>query len=149
VRIIEREAIETLTGAGFIAICAGGGGIPVTCEAGALTGVECVIDKDRTSALLADNLQADALVMLTDVDAVYENWGAPDARPIRAATTAQMEHRTFAAGSMGPKVEAACAFARLPGRKAYIGSLDEAARILEGTSGTRIEVSDAAFRTKP
>lgn len=138
-RIASCEAIEVLMKAGFLTICAGGGGIPVTRAAsGELSGVECVIDKDRTSELLAASLDADVLLMLTDVDAVYENWGRPDAKAIRHATPALLQAREFAAGSMGPKVEAACLFARLPGRRAYIGSLDQVAGILAGAAGTLI-----------
>lgn len=138
-RIVEREAISALTQAGFVTICAGGGGIPVVrSEGGKLTGIECVIDKDRTSALLADSLEVDALLMLTDVAAVYDNWGKPDAAPMRRTTPEELNRKRFAAGSMGPKVEAACRFVRCAGRRAYIGSLDELSQILEGTSGTLI-----------
>jgi carbamate kinase len=138
-RILECEAIEQLVHAGFVTICAGGGGVPVIRTAeGRLTGVECVVDKDRSSALLATALGADTLLMLTDVDAVYANWGRDDARPLRHLTPTEIEEHAFAAGSMGPKVDAARRFAASSGKRAYIGSLDKAADILAGTSGTLI-----------
>ena len=97
-----------------------------------------MIDKDLTAALLAQDLGADALLLLTDVDAVYERWDEPDARPIRAASTAELRARHFAAGSMGPKVEAACRFIEAGGGCAAIGAMEDAERLLAGTAGTRI-----------
>jgi carbamate kinase len=101
-----------------------------------LEGVEAVIDKDRAGALLAQELGADAYLMLTDVKAVYTNWGKPDARAIRRTSPEAMEALTFAAGSMGPKVEAACDFVRKTGGIAGIGSLEEALPMLQGTAGS-------------
>lgn len=137
-RIVEREAIARLWRAGVLAICAGGGGIPVVREgSGALRGVEAVVDKDRTAALLAAELGADALLLLTDVEGVYANWTKPDARLLR-----RLDGRTAAAlalppGSMGPKVEAALWFARRG--KAVIAALDHAAQALAGAAGTLVE----------
>ena len=136
VRIVELPAIRALLGAGFIVVCAGGGGVPVTIEpSGAVRGVEGVIDKDLASALLATALGADRLLLLTDVDAVYAGWGTPQARPLRRATASEMRAQTFAAGSMGPKVEAACRFAIATGRPAIIGALTDAAALLAGDAG--------------
>ena len=135
--IFEIDAIQLLVKNGVIVICAGGGGIPTVYRPGRiLEGVEAVIDKDRAGALLAQELGADAYLMLTDVNAVYTNWGKPDARAIRRASPDAMEAYTFAAGSMGPKVEAACDFVRKTGGIAGIGSLEEALPMLQGTAGT-------------
>jgi carbamate kinase len=137
-RIRELGVIRRLVASGVVVVCAGGGGIPVTPLAvGALRGVEAVIDKDLTAALLAAELAADALLLLTDVDAVYEDWPS-QRRPIRRATPAELRSHAFAAGSMGPKVEAACRFAERTGRRAAIGALADAARLLDGTAGTQV-----------
>jgi carbamate kinase len=135
--IFEIDAIKLLVKNGVIVICAGGGGIPTIYRPGRiLEGVEAVIDKDRAGALLAQELGADAYLMLTDVKAVYTNWGKPDARAIRRTSPDAMQALTFAAGSMGPKVEAACDFVRNTGGMSGIGSLEEALPMLQGTAGT-------------
>jgi carbamate kinase len=103
---------------------------------GAIHGVEAVIDKDRAAALLAWELDADALLLLTDVDAVYRAWGTPHAEPIRQTTPEYLSARVFAPGTMGPKVEAACRFIQDGGHLAGIGRLEDAARILAGEAGT-------------
>lgn len=136
--VIEHEAAEHLLRAGFVTICMGGGGIPVTRGPEGLKGVECVVDKDLASALLAENVRADTLLMLTDVDGVYRNYGRPDAELIRRASPNELRSHAFPAGSMGPKVEAACRFARIPGARAFIGSLDHVAETLAGTTGTLV-----------
>jgi carbamate kinase len=137
-RIVEREAIARLTRSGVLAICAGGGGIPVVRDAqGALRGVEAVVDKDRTAALLAADLGADALLLLTDVDGVYADWGKPRARRLPRLTAADAAALALPPGSMGPKVEAALSFARRG--KAVIASLEEAVPALLGEAGTRVE----------
>jgi carbamate kinase len=137
--IFELKVIEFLVRAGVIVICAGGGGIPtVYCPDGGLAGVEAVIDKDRAGALLARELQADVYLMLTDVKAVYENWGQPGARAIRRASPAALERLSFAPGSMEPKVEAACEFVRETGGVAAIGALEDAASLVNGDAGTII-----------
>jgi len=139
VRILEINAIRSLVAAGTLVICAGGGGIPVAPDAhGTLQGVEAVIDKDRAAALLARELGADALLLLTDVNAVYRDWGTPRAEPIRRATPEELGSMNFAPGSMAPKVEAACNFVREGGRLAGIGRLEDGARILAGEAGTRV-----------
>jgi carbamate kinase len=138
-RILELDVIELLVAAGIVVICAGGGGIPVVRdENGYLTGVEAVIDKDLAGALLARELGADFFLMLTDVDAVYLDWGTPGARPARSASPEALRKMAFAEGSMAPKVEAACEFAERTGGRAGIGRLNEAGNILKGTAGTLI-----------
>ena len=138
-RILELPAIASLLEAGFLTICAGGGGIPVVARPdGTLAGVEAVIDKDRAAALLARELRADALLLLTDVDAVYRDWGTPRAAPIGRTTPAELEAQRFAPGSMAPKVEAACAFIRAGGRLAGIGRLEDAPALLADRAGTRV-----------
>ena len=138
-RIVELAAVRALLGAGTIVVCAGGGGVPVTEQGDRLVGVEAVVDKDATSALLAEDLDADRLVLLTDVEAVVDGWGTADARPIGRLTASDLGRRDFASGSMGPKVRAACAFVDHTGRSAAIGSLDRLADVLAGRSGTWID----------
>jgi carbamate kinase len=138
-RIRELAAIEHLLRAGVVVVCAGGGGIPVTVTpAGGLRGVEAVVDKDATSALLACELGAEALLLLTDVAAVFDDWPAPAVRPLRRASAAELRGRTFAPGSMGPKVDAACSFVERTGKSAAIGALGDAVRVLAGEAGTQI-----------
>jgi carbamate kinase len=142
--ISELRAIRLLVDAGVLVICAGGGGIPVAIGAdGRLRGVEGVVDKDLTAALLARRLEADLLLMLTDVDAVYLGWGTAEEHPLREAQADQMRAMGFAAGSMGPKVEAACRFAEASGRVAAIGALGDAAKIVAGEAGTRVTYAPA------
>jgi carbamate kinase len=137
--IIELAAIRLLVEAGVLVICVGGGGIPVVQDrAGGLRGVEAVIDKDLASALLATQLGADRLLLLTDVPYVERDWRTPTARPIQRATPADLRALTFAAGSMGPKVEAACRFVEATGRVAAIGALTEADAVLRGAAGTQV-----------
>ncbi|MBO0832692.1 MAG: carbamate kinase [Actinobacteria bacterium] len=137
--LIELPLIRTLLASGALVICAGGGGIPVMAAAdGRLHGVEAVIDKDLTAALLALALDADALLLLTDVDAVIDRFGTPAARPIRRATVGELRSLGLPAGSMGPKAEAACRFADRSGRMAAIGRLDQAGLLLAGTAGTTV-----------
>jgi carbamate kinase len=144
-RIFELRQIRWLLGRGCVVICAGGGGIPTSFGPGRqLAGVEAVIDKDRASALLAAGVNAEVLVMATDVDAVYLDWGTPYARAVARARPAELaRHReVFAAGSMRPKVEAACRFAAAGGTAA-IGALADIDRMLRGTAGT-VVTADAA-----
>jgi len=137
-RIFDTKVVDLLLSQGVTVICAGGGGIPVMYQDGALVGVEAVIDKDRASALLAKDLHADLYVMLTDVEAVYVDYGQPTQRVLGAVSVAEVEKYTFPAGSMGPKVEAACDFARATGKVAVIGSLNHAAELIHGDKGTRV-----------
>ena len=137
--ILEIKVIELLVKQGVTVICAGGGGIPVIRRHdGTLLGVEAVIDKDRSGALLAEELHADAYLMLTDVDAVYSGWGTAEARAIRRASPEALRAFPFAAGSMAPKVEAACEFVTRTGGIAGIGALSDASALLEKTAGTLI-----------
>jgi carbamate kinase len=146
-RILGLAAIRLLVDAGVCVICAGGGGIPVIRnDAGGMEGVEAVIDKDRTAALLAQELKADALLMLTDVAAVMRDWGTPEAAAIRTITPDGLDRMTFAAGSMGPKIAAASAFVRAGGAMAGIGTQADARAILEGRAGTLIQMKAAASR---
>lgn len=137
-RIRELNTLSLLVKAGVTVVCAGGGGIPVTVTAdGRLQGVEAVIDKDLSAALLAEQLNADALLLLTDVSAVWTDWPRSAAsRAIRRATPAELRTHAFAPGSMAPKVDAACRFAERTGRIAAIGALEEAEAILDGQAGT-------------
>ena len=139
--IFEIRPIRWLLDQGVVLICAGGGGVPTMfrpTEARTLTGVEAVIDKDLASELLAREVEADMLVMATDVDAVYVDWGTPRQHALSKVTAAELRRTSFPAGSMGPKVEAACRFAEATGGTAAIGSLAEISRIVEGTAGTQV-----------
>jgi carbamate kinase len=139
------QPIRLLVEAGVCVICAGGGGIPVVRGAdGKMEGVEAVIDKDRTSALLAQALDADVLLMLTDVEAVFRDWGRPDQAPIGSITPDALDAMTFATGSMGPKITAACDFVRAGGTMAGIGRLQDARRIVEGVAGTQVRMEPVA-----
>lgn len=139
VEVLEAEVLAYLIGQGVIVICAGGGGIPVIpLPDGGLAGVEAVIDKDLASALLARQLGADMLLMLTDVEAVYRNFGTPQAKPVGETTPDELAPADYPAGSMGPKVRAAVEFVQAMGKKAGIGRLEDAARIVAGEAGTRI-----------
>jgi carbamate kinase len=142
--IVEIETIALLVDAGVLVVCAGGGGVPVVARPdGTLRGVEAVIDKDLVAALLAIELRADALLLLTDVAAVETGWGTPAARPVREATPAELRGLGLAAGSMGPKVEAASRFAEATGGRAVIGALEDAAALLGGTAGTTVSTAGA------
>ncbi len=141
--IVEIATIRTLLAERSTVICAGGGGIPVTRGAdGLLRGVGAVIDKDLTAALLARNLHADALLILTDVPNVETDFGTAGARAIGRTTPGALRNEAFPAGSMGPKIETACRFVEATGNPAMIGSLDEAADLLQKTRGTIIEPDD-------
>jgi carbamate kinase len=138
-RVLELHAIELLESSGALVVCAGGGGVPVVISAdGTVGGVEAVIDKDLAAALLAGALDADALLLLTDVDAVYRDWDGDRRSPIGATTPAELRRLTFAPGTMGPKVEAACRFVEQGGAMAGIGALADAVAIVAGAAGTRV-----------
>ena len=140
-RIFEMRPIHWLLEKGTIVICAGGGGIPtIYNEEGNLEGVEVVIDKDRASALLAFELEADLLIMATDTDGVYLDWGTEEARRIERTTPDEIEKYEFAAGSMGPKVEAAADFVSRTGQRAVIGALADIPAMVEGTAGTQFVI---------
>ncbi|MEB8386508.1 carbamate kinase [Rhodobacteraceae bacterium KMM 6894] len=138
VEIPDLRVVRLLLDQGVIVICAGGGGIPVLRRADdSMIGVEAVIDKDAASALLAGDIGADALLLLTDVDAVYDGFGTDAAKPVRHVTPDQGRALDMPKGSMGPKVQAACDFADRGG-VAGIGRLADALELLEGTAGTRV-----------
>jgi carbamate kinase len=145
-RVLGISTIETLLELGCVVICAGGGGIPTMyvdepVPAGErLVGVEAVIDKDLASALLAVDLRADALIIATDVDAVYADWGTPNQRAIRRATPRALAVAEFAEGSMGPKVRAACSFVEQVGGEAAIGSISDVAALLRNETGTVVSL---------
>ena len=150
VRVREVRTIELLLEAGVVVVTAGGGGIPVVVDAaGGIRGVEGVVDKDRTAALLAEALGADALLLLTDVRGVYLDWPEPAERLVREAPPTIESELTLDPGSMGPKLEAACEFARRTGAASMIGSLDEARRVLQGLAGTRIRADVSEVTTWP
>ncbi|MDE1165132.1 MAG: carbamate kinase [Pseudomonas sp.] len=145
-RIFEIRPIKWLLEKGSIVICAGGGGIPTLYDENRkLKGVEAVIDKDLCSSLLAEQLDADLLVIATDVNAAFIDWGKPSQKGIAHAHPDEMEKLGFAAGSMGPKVQAACEFARNTGKVAVIGSLADIDAIVQGTAGTRISTAKAGI----
>ena len=138
-RIVQLRPIDRLVEGGLLVVCTGGGGIPVVeDDDGRQRGVEAVIDKDLASALLAVDLGVQTLVLATDVDAVYEGYGTSAQRPIRTATPAELRGQDFAAGSMGPKVEAVCRFVERTGGHGVIGSLDEIDELLAGREGTHV-----------
>jgi carbamate kinase len=139
-RVFEIRPIRWLLERNVVVICSGGGGIPTMYdERRKLRGVEAVIDKDRASALLAEEVDAECLLLATDVDAVYLDWGTPEEKPIRNITPDRLARYSFPSGSMGPKVEAACTFVERTGRKAVIGALQEIEEMLAGRVGTLIE----------
>jgi carbamate kinase len=138
-RIVQLGAIERLVEAGFLVVCAGGGGVPVLEDGdGHHRGVEAVIDKDLASSLLATELAVDTLVLATDVDAIYDGYGTDEQRPIVRATPAALREHDFPAGSMGPKVDAVCRFVESTGGRAVVGSLSDVLEMLEGRAGTQV-----------
>jgi len=147
-RIFELRPIRWLLEHNAIVIATGGGGIPTMYESGdrrKLTGIECVIDKDFATELLARELSADLFVMLTDAEAVCVDWGKPTQKSIRRASPKALGEMQFAAGSMGPKVEAACRFAEATGKKAAIGALADLGKIIAGEAGTTVSVEESGI----
>lgn len=139
VRVVETPVIRLLLDGGALVVCAGGGGVPVLeGPDAALSGVEAVIDKDLTTALLAEQLGADAFLVLTDVDGVQRDFGTPQAERIAATTADELRSSSFPAGSMGPKIDAVCRFVERTDGFAAIGSLADAPQLLTGDRGTRI-----------
>jgi carbamate kinase len=150
VAVVELATIRMLLADADVVICAGGGGIPVIRDDnGWLRGAEAVIDKDLTAALLAIDLEADALLILTDVANVETGYGTDTARPIGSTTPRALRAQHFPAGSMGPKVDAACRFVEATGKPAMIGRLDDAAALLARTRGTIIEPDPDPARWEP
>ncbi len=151
-RIFEMRPIRWLLARNAIVVCTGGGGIPtIRGEDRELHGTDAVIDKDLAGELLARELEADLYLMATDVDAVYVGWGAPEARAIKRASPEALRQYEFPAGSMGPKVDAACQFAKRTGGIAAIGALAELPAIVAGRAGTTVtaEVSGIEWRPRP
>ena len=141
-RILGIATIRTLVAARHIVVCAGGGGIPVRLDAnGAMVGVEAVIDKDRASALLARELGADQLLLLTEEPVVWSAWPRPRGRAICTGSPGSLQALSFESGTMGPKIEAACDFVMQTGKSAAIGALEDAIRIVGGEAGTAIRAS--------
>jgi carbamate kinase len=142
-RIFEIRPIQWLLEQGSVVVCTGGGGIPTMYEPGTrhLVGVEAVIDKDRSSAVLASDVGADRLVIVTDAPGVCVDWGTPHQRLIRSAHPDALSALAFPAGSMGPKVEAACAFVRRSGKVASIGALAEVSGLLAGSAGSHVSTA--------
>ncbi|WP_407206075.1 carbamate kinase [Citrobacter portucalensis] len=136
-QIVESDAIKLLLKEGHVVICSGGGGVPVTGEG---LGSEAVIDKDLAAALLAEQIDADGLVILTDADAVYENWGTPEQRAIRQASPDELAPFAKADGSMGPKVTAVSGYVKRRGKPAWIGALSRIEDTLAGKAGTCIRL---------
>jgi carbamate kinase len=139
--IFEIRPIRWLLEHGVVLICAGGGGVPTTFlpdAAKTLVGVEAVIDKDFASELLAREVSADLFVMATDVDAVYADWGTPEQRALGRIPVDELRKQAFPAGSMGPKVEAACRFVEATGGRAAIGALTQIQQIVDGDAGTQV-----------
>lgn len=147
--ICELDVIDGLLGSGRIVVCAGGGGIAVSLtgdggEKEQLRGVDAVVDKDLTASMLARELSADALLLLTDVDGVYQDFGSASQRLIRRTTAGELRRQTFAMGSMGPKIDGACSFVEArPGAFAAIGALDDAEDLLAGRCGTIVAGTSA------
>ncbi|WP_067487565.1 carbamate kinase [Actinomadura hibisca] len=136
-RVIETRLIRTMVRNGTVVVCAGGGGIPVVRnDVGQLEGVEAVIDKDMTASMLAETLEADAFLILTDVPRVMRHFGTPRQEEIKHTTPWELRDEDFPAGSMGPKVEAVAGYVERTGDMAAIGRLDQCVQILEGTAGT-------------
>ncbi len=142
--IVESSMIRSLAKEGVIVICAGGGGVPVQRDVhDHLVGVEAVIDKDLASAVIASDVRADALLILTDVPGVLSDYGTPTEHLMTHTTTKELRTMSFNAGSMGPKVEAACRFVETTGARAVIGRLDDADGLLAGSSGTTVSDEQA------
>jgi carbamate kinase len=147
---VERNTIELLVDAGVVVVCAGGGGIPVVLEDGqALRGVEAVVDKDRSAALLAHDLHADALLLLTDAEGVVVNWATPEAKLVRRAHPDAVSELAFDPGSMGPKVEAAANFAASGDGWAAIGAIEDGVAVLRGEAGTKISAQTQGLELVP
>ena len=139
IEVVEAGIVERLLGGGVVVVCCGGGGVPVyRTDGGRLESVDAVIDKDLTSALIAQALGADVLLLLTDVPGVQRGFGTPQAELVRSARVPDLRSNGFPAGSMGPKVEAACRFVEATGRPAIIGALTDSPELLAGRAGTTV-----------
>jgi carbamate kinase len=149
-RVIEQQSITALLHAGTVVICGGGGGAPVTQDAhGRLAGVEAVVDKDYVAALLGIAVRAHRLLVLTDVSAVMQNFGTPQARPMTQLPVENLSGMRFPAGSMAPKIEACRRFVAATGQPATIGALADAGALLAGTAGTTIAAQPRDRDSRP
>lgn len=144
--IVQLASISRLVESGFLVVCAGGGGVPVVRDGSGHRGIEAVIDKDLCSARLATDLKADVLILATDVEAVFHGWGTPEQRPIENSTPSELPAHEFSAGSMGPKVDAACRMVEATGGRAAIGSLEDLKGLVDGTHGTQVHPQPDARR---
>jgi carbamate kinase len=155
-RIFEIRPIKWLLDKNVVVICAGGGGIPTmydvmaadTPAGRALSGVEAVIDKDLATELLAREVDADLFLMATDVEGVFVDWGMPGQRLLERVTVDELSERSFAAGSMGPKVQAALRFVQRTGRRAAIGALEHIEAIVQGRAGTQVVPDGSSIETE-
>jgi len=143
VRVLEQRALEVLVAAGVTVVCAGGGGIPVVIDDDGVRGVNALIDKDLAAAVVAGTVRAQALTLLTDVDALYESYGTPEARPIRSLGAEQARQGVWARDTIGPKVEACARFVQQHGGWAAIGALAQAEAVVAGRAGTRVVAGSA------
>lgn len=148
-RVLETQPVEWILDKGGVVICAGGGGVPTTyaSEAHLMAGVEAVVDKDLASAVLARDIGADLLIIATDVDGVYLDWGTPARRRVARAHPDALDDGEFPAGSMGPKVRAAQQFAREGRGDAVIGSLDQLDDLFAGRAGTLVSTAQVGLVT--
>ncbi len=137
--VVEMEALRSLSRGDFVLVAGGGGGVPVVASGEGFTGVEAIVDKDATSALLAIGLDAERLVILTDVDGIHLDHEGPGERLLERATPAELRRHEFEPGSMAPKVEAVCRFVEATGRPASVGHLASAPEVLAGAAGTVID----------
>lgn len=139
VRVLEADVVDLLLEQGAVVVCTGGGGVAVrTWDDGTHEGVEAVVDKDLASAVLAEQIRADLLVILTDVAGVVAGYGTPEARLLDAATPAELRALGLPEGSMGPKAEACASFVERTGARAVIGTLGQAAELVAGRAGTQV-----------
>jgi len=146
--VVELPTIELLLAHGAVVVCAGGGGVPIVIDSQCMRhGVEAVVDKDATTALLARHLRADVLLLLTDVPAVELDFGTSHARPLHETTTRELLAHEFAAETMGPKVAAATSFVTVTGRRAAIGALADAVALVHGTAGTQVRFAEPEMLT--
>jgi carbamate kinase len=148
-RVLESRAIELLVASGVVVVCGGGGGIPVVRDRfGAYHGVDAVVEKDFTAALLAKDVGADALVLLTDAAGVWVDWGTPGAKLVRVASPEALRSLTLEQTSIGTKVEAACRFVEWTGREAFVGAIEDSVDLLKGAAGTRVSSSVKGIELK-
>jgi carbamate kinase len=149
-RVVEKDTVDELLRAGSVVVCGGGGGVPVVeCGDGRMAGVEAVVDKDLTAALLAVDLHADRLLILTDVAAVMRDFGTPSPRPIAVLDLAELAGLGLPAGSMGPKIDACGVFTAATGNPSAIGAVEDAAAILRGEAGTTVRSAVSTVATVP